>query len=235
MINAGSFSRLDIFESCPKRAELAFVHKIKEPDRDPLPAGREYPNDRGERVHKQSEDYVKGVLDAPPLEMKPFAAELKRLRELHEEGQAIAEEMWCFDDGWSSVPWNAWNQTRMRIKTDATVFLGERAVVIIDYKTGRRFGNEVKHAQQLQLYGIGAVMKYPDIEEVTCELWYPDQDELISMDFKRKHALNFVRHWNDRLQKMLTATKFPARPNKNTCKWCPYAPWNTGHCDKGVR
>jgi hypothetical protein len=37
MIKAGSFSRLDTFETCALRAKLAFVDKIPEPDRGPPP------------------------------------------------------------------------------------------------------------------------------------------------------------------------------------------------------
>jgi len=234
VITAGSFSRLDVFETCKRRAKIAFVDRIKEPTRPPRADGKEHPNDRGERVHVHLDDFVKGVRDAPPQEVSTFKHEAYRIRELYQEGRVHAEQMWCYDDAWVPVDDRDFANTKMRIKTDATVFAAEDHVVIVDYKTGKRYGNEMKHAQQLQLYGIGAVMRYDQVQYVTAELWYLDQDELVSMKFERKHAVKFLNPWNQRLDKMFTEKKFPATPSRDNCRWCPYGPKGTGHCPDGI-
>lgn len=234
MITAGSFSRLDVFESCKRRAKLAFVDRVKEPDRPPLPNGKEYANDRGDRVHNELDAYVKGQRAAPPREVGTFGEEVDRIRALYEEGRVSAEQMWCYDDAWINVDERDFANIRMRIKTDVTVFVDPETVIIIDYKTGRRFGNELKHAQQLQLYGIGAVMRYAEVKYVTAELWYLDQDELVSQRFERRHAVRLLNGWNQRLDKMFNETQFPASPSRENCKWCPYGPRGTGHCREGV-
>jgi RecB family exonuclease len=234
MIKAGSFSRLDVFETCKRRAKLAFVDRIKEPERPPLPNGKEYPNDRGERVHNELDMFVKGSLAAPPKEASEFAEEAFKIRELYQEGRVSAEQMWCFDDAWQPVDDRDFYNTAMRIKTDVTVFASPDHVIIIDYKTGRRFGNELKHAQQLQLYGVGAVLRYEQIEYVTAELWYLDQNELVTQKFERRHALKFLSAWNQRLERMFDETQFPPAPSRENCKWCPYGPRGTGHCPDGV-
>jgi hypothetical protein len=234
MIKAGSFSRLDVFESCKRRAKLAYVDRIKEPDRPPLPNGKEYPNDRGERVHVHLDEYVKGQRPEPPVEASKFAEEAAKIRELYAEGRVSAEQMWCYDDAWQTVDERDFYNIAMRIKTDVTVFASPDHVIIIDYKTGRRFGNEMKHAQQLQLYGVGAVMRYPQVDYVTAELWYLDQDELVSQRFERRHAMKFLNGWNTRLERMFDERDFPATPSRDNCKWCPYGPRGTGHCRDGI-
>ena len=97
-IKAGSFSRIDVFETCPLRAKLAFIDKIPEPDRGPPPKSKdEWPNDRGQRIHEHADRYVKG-LEADQLpEMAKFKVEFERMRALFAEGKVLAEEMWCYD------------------------------------------------------------------------------------------------------------------------------------------
>jgi CRISPR/Cas system-associated exonuclease Cas4 (RecB family) len=234
MIKAGSFSRLDVFETCKRRAHIAFVQRVKEPVRPPLPNGKEYPNDRGERVHNELDAYVKGDSTKFPSEAEEFREEVEKIRALHQEGRVSAEQMWCYDDAWVPVADDDWNNTAMRIKTDVTVFAEPDHVIIVDYKTGRRYGNELKHAQQLQLYGIGAAMRYEKVNYITAELWYLDQEELVSQHFERRHAVRLLAAWNTRLQKMFEERKFPATPSRENCKWCPYGPRGTGHCKDGV-
>lgn len=234
MIRAGSFSRIDDFESCKKRAELKYVHKIPEPDRGPPPNGKEWANDRGSRIHDEAERYVKGEADTIPIEAKDFATELQRAREFYANEDAVTEEMWCYTDSWEACDSRDFANTVFRIKTDLTVFRSEVELTIVDYKTGRRFGNEAKHAQQLILYAVGAALLYPAVEHIITELWYFDQNELVDMQFTREQALRFLKGWNDRNRTMLECTEFPANPSKQTCKWCPYGPRGTGHCAQGV-
>lgn len=233
MINAGSFSRLDIFETCKKRAELQYIHKIPEPDRGKAPKG-EWANDRGTRVHDEVEAYLKGERKTIPVEAMRFQAEIEAAKRIHSDGNAITEEMWCYNDAWVPCKWNDWDEIAFRIKTDLTVFLSPREAVIIDYKTGRRFGNESKHAQQLQLYAVGATLRYPKLEHITSELWYFDQDELVSMEFTAEQAKRFFKGWNDRNLAMLSCVDFPPTPSKSNCRWCPYTSRGTGHCAQGV-
>ena len=65
--------------------------------------------------------------------------------------------------------------------------------VVIDYKTGKRWGNEVKHAQQTQLYALGTALRYDEIQNVYTELWYLDLDELVSMSMTRSQALTILQ------------------------------------------
>ena len=235
MIKAGSFSRLDVFESCALRAKLAFIDKIPEPER-PLPPGKtEHANDRGSRIHEHADRYVKGLEPEQLPEMGKFKVEFERMRALFAEGKVLAEEMWCYDLNWAVCGDRDWDATKFRIKTDATVWLTDDTIVVTDYKTGKRWGNEVKHAQQAQLYALGAALRYDEIQQIHTELWYLDLDEMIPMTMRRDQALRFFKNWDERNRKMMECTDFAPRPSREACKWCPYGPKKSGHCTVGIQ
>ena len=127
------------------------------------------------------------------------------------------------------------------MKLDALVFLSPYEAVAIDYKTGKIFGNEVKHGEQLQLYQLATFLRHPELEMVHTELWYVDHDEMTQRSFTRSHGLRFKAAWDRRGTDITSLTDFPPNPNKWSCQYCPYgAPENgftngTGHCKAGRR
>ena len=130
---------------------------------------------------------------------------------------------------------HAWVSPWFRLKLDALVFLSPTEAVAIDYKTGRKFGNEVKHAEQLQLYQLVTFLRYPELEIITTELWYLDQDEITSTPFTRFQGLRFRQRFDSRGKALTTCTEFPPNANLFSCKWCQYGPWGSGHCQVGVQ
>lgn len=232
-IKASSFSRLKIYEQCGHRARLAYIDRIKEPVQPPLPDGQEYPNDRGTRVHEQAEAYVQGKGPLIP-ELEAFKIEFKTLQEMYAHGKVETEQMWLFDDAWRVLPDNDPFSKKiwLRIKCDAVVWRSDEELVIIDYKTGKRFGKEVEHAEQCQLYQLSAFIRYPAVKKVATELWYTDQDELVSIQYNRTQGTRYMESWNERLIRMTTDEELVAKPNIYACKWCPY---KTGEVRKGIK
>lgn len=240
-ITAGSFSRIQVFESCPKRAELAYIQRVPEPERPPLPAGKEYPNDRGTRVHDSAEDFVRGKTNKLVPELLNFEDELTNLRNIfaQDPSRLVMEDMWTFDDTWTPCDPNDYQSIWLRIKLDVCLFSSQGAkAYVIDYKTGKRYGNEIKHAEQTQLYALATAIRYPEVEEIITELWYTDQDEIAEMHFTREQALKFLKNWNNKMLRMTQAIEFPAKPNMYSCRYCPFkegligkfGPEGTGHC-----
>lgn len=230
-IRSWSFSRLMDFEACPYRAKLKIIDKIPEPER-PLPPGKtEHANDRGSRIHLECELFVqdKGPL---PAEMKYFDAELKSLRDRYKKGQVSIEGEWGFNKDWQPVDWKlAW----LRVKLDVCATLTPQHVAVIDYKTGKRFGNEIKHGEQLQMYALAVFLRYPQVEHVTAELWYPDVNDLASLDIVRPVGMRFLKPFDKRGRKMTECTDFKPNPNMHSCKYCPYHPARgSGDCTYGV-
>lgn len=232
-ISSWSHTKLVLFQTCKRAAYLKYDQRIPEPER-PLPPGKtEHANDRGTRVHEDCERFVRGEQDDVCQEAANyFATELCLLRELYKEGRVSIEGEWGMDRNWEPTEWrSAW----LRLKLDAIVFHSETEATAIDYKTGRKFGNEVKHAEQLQLYQLVTFLRYPKLEKVTTELWYLDQDEVTRQTFTRAQGLRFKSNFDRRGLELTNATEFPPNPNVFSCKWCMYGPWGTGHCEVGVQ
>lgn len=231
-IKSWSFSRLTDFEECKFRAFLKYVKRVPEPER-PLPPGKtEHANDRGTRIHQLAEDFVSGKLkgETPPHELNKFMAEFLHMRNLYADGKVSLEGNWGYDRDWAPTDWNkAWH----RSKLDSIVHTSTHSAVVIDYKTGRKFGNEFKHGQQVQMYALDTALRFPDIEEIETELWYLDQDEITRMKFTRRQALQFKHNFERRGNAITTATEFPASPNIHVCKWCSYA--ESGDCKSSVK
>jgi RecB family exonuclease len=230
-ITSWSFSKLQDFEKCKFLCYLKHDAKVPEPERALRPGQTEHPNDRGSRVHDAAEHFVDGTGPLIP-ELRKFELEFNKLRSLYDKQVVELEGEWGMDDGWEIAPWRtAW----LRLKLDALVHTGPYSAVVIDYKTGKKFGNEVKHAQQLQLYALVTFLRYPYLEEVTAELWYTDVDDITTQTFTRDQSLRFKQSFDKRGRALTTATAWPPNANKFTCQWCLYGPEHSGHCSVGVR
>ncbi len=233
MIRTWSYSRLAIFEACRYRAKLAYVDKIPEPPR-PLPPGKtEHANDRGTRIHEAAELFVRGGVEMVH-ELKNFKAEFEMLRTYYKEGRVSLEGDWAFNKQWLPVAPRS-EDVWVRMKLDALVFITNEEAIVIDYKTGRKDGNEVKHGEQGQLYQLGTFLRYPKLKKLTVEFWYLDKDDISRMTYTREQGLRLLQSFEKRGSNITDATTFPERPNAFSCKWCPYGPAGTAHCKVGIQ
>lgn len=222
-ISTWSFSALGIFEQCKYRSKLSRLDKV--PDLQPKTAA-----DRGTAIHQEAEDYVLGK-SGFTQNLRFFKDDLTALAAHAVAGRVVCEQEWGYSLDWEVAPWkSAW----LRLKCDAVCFLEPDHCVVVDYKTGKRFGNEVKHAEQLQLYAVCALLRYPEVQRVTCELWYFDQNELASFTMKRSQMKKYMQLFDKRGVAMTTETEFKPNPNIYSCKWCSYAPHKQGDCAYGV-
>lgn len=215
-INSWSFSRLQDYETCALRAKLSIIDKIPHPEQPNSPA------ERGNKVHDGLEKFVfKGGKDIPP-EAHHFEQEIIQLKDLQRLKKAEGEQMWCFDKDWIPVDEKDYDRIWVRIKLDALAWLSASKVVPIDYKTGKRDGNEVKHGQQLQVYSIATFLKFPQVEEAVTELWYLDKDILTKLRYRRDQALRHLPHWTERGIRMTTDKVFKPNPSTWNCSYCPH-------------
>lgn len=225
-----SYSKLLDFEQCPYRYKLKHVDRVPEQKSEAA--------DRGTAIHTMAETFVKASKKAatsPPVpqELNKFAPEFQALRDKHAQGLVSLEGEWGFDTNWLPAPYKtAW----LRMKADAVVCDKPSAptqAIVIDFKTGRKFGNEVKHGEQVQLYALATAIRHPTITTLKVELWYLDKDELTSVDYTRSQALSFLKPFDKRAQKIEQAGKadiFKPNPSVFTCKWCPYSQDKGGQC-----
>lgn len=225
MINAGSYSRLKDFKECALRAKFKYVDKIPEPDRGDPPKGKaEWPNDRGSRMHDAAEAFVRGNEDELIWELQNFSTELYQARALYAQGKATTEEMWCFDNKWKPVKETNYKSTWFRVKADLTFQITPTHHAVVDYKSGKRWGNEIAHEQQKQTYAIGMFLRNPKLQKVTTELWYLDlpTEDIYPSVMIRAQAMALLKNLDARMKKMTSTVAFPPSPDKRTCRFCPY-------------
>lgn len=251
-IEAVSFSRLDVYENCPKDAQFRYCKRIPEPERsaphkrcpkNEVTGELEWHNDRGTRLHEGMDKFVRGIKQNYDPELKCLDVEMTNARVAFEQGMVLTEQMWCYKGDWEPTVWNDWDNTNMRVKLDLFwVLEGTLAepieAVLVDLKSGKIFGNEGKHAQQVQLYALGSFKKFPTLESVYGELWYCDHDKIKPTEYTRQQALGFQRDWDDRFEVCKSDVIFEARPSESHCKYCSYKAkedGGTGDCEDAYR
>jgi len=223
-IKAWSFSTLTKFEECPYRVYLNKVEKIPEPSGSAA--------DRGTAIHTLAEDYVQGHIGELPDELSKYTESFKQLRKDYEDGKVEVEGDWAFSQSWEPTGWAVPN-TWARIKLDAFVTEDETSGRAIDYKTGKKWNNELKHGTQLMTYAIASFMRFPKLQYCETELWYLDQNHGPTIQaYTREQALMFWPKLNKRALTMTSCTDFEPKPSRQNCKWCHYA--KDGSCEWGV-
>lgn len=220
-----SYSALKVFEECPYRTYISRVKKIQEPSGAAA--------ERGTMIHEEAEHYVEGTLGELPPTLAKFKSEFEELRALYIDAKVELEGEWGFNLDWAPVGWME-PATWARIKLDALVHEDETSARVIDYKTGKKFGNEIGHAQQCLLYAIATFFRYPHLDYVQTELWYLDQGETTKKSFTREEAMTFAPGFHRRAIAMTTCDDFSPTPSKNSCKWCSYRKGEFPECTWGV-
>ena len=201
MKKSWSFSSLLNYEKCPHTQTFPYKERNSEHAA------------RGIEIHTSIERYLLGETTECPFPNLPF----DRLQD--GKGDLAVEEKWGFDRDWEPTDYkSAW----LRIKAD-TAKATTDLVTVIDYKSGKRQNNEIKHGQQTLLYMIGAACRYPTVDRFTSELWYVDIDLVYpSQEYTRDQLMKTKDRWNKRGIVMTSATTFPPKPSRSNCKYCDF-------------
>lgn len=228
LVPAWSFSTLEKFEQCAYQIYIGKVKKIPEQQGEAAA--------RGETIHKAAEDYVAGKRADMIPELAKYSEHIEDLKALFSEGKVEQEGEWAFTIDWEKTGWmspDCW----ARVKLDAFVQVSPTECRVIDFKTGKKFGNELKHGQQGLLYAIAAFMRDPALEFATVEFWYTDQklSDMTKKTYTRQQALMFMPDFHRRGVKMTTEVNFDPNPSKMNCLWCPYKKGDVPECRWGVK
>jgi len=217
-------------EKCPYISYLQNVLKAPRPKIDP--EDETHPLNRGRITHDEAEQYVRGNMPMTKG-LKHFKDDFEFLAERHMEGEVILEEDWAYTTGWEFTGWMA-DDTWNRMKLDAMHRLDTHSARVIDYKTGKKYRNEIKHMQQGQLYMVGAFLKFPELETVQTEFWYLDlpNSNVTKKIYQRKNYLQYLQKFTERALDMTQTTDFKPKPSKHSCMWCDFGTnKGTGACE----
>lgn len=126
-----SISKLFMYEQCPMRFRLKYIERMPEP---PQPA--DSPLERGNRIHKHLERYVKGEENSlAGIEAKGIGSldpAITQLRELYGAGMATSEEDWWFDQDWNECARSSvwlWSKLDFSVRDES-----QGLVITGDYK-----------------------------------------------------------------------------------------------------
>lgn len=229
MIKNWSFSSLQVYEKCPLQAKLKYVDRIPEP--------KSKFSERGTAIHDSAEAFVRGDVKELIPELSCYAEELHTLRDLYAQGRVIVEQEWAHTKNWDQTDWRA-EDAWLRLKLDFLVLMPDEITgMVVDLKSGKKHGNEIKHAQQGQLYTGCTFIRHPKLKRIITEFWYSDQDDITQVVYTPQQAAKFLADFDRRGRAMTEAKQFAAKPSIFSCKWCPYRPEDaggTGDCKFGV-
>lgn len=200
-----SFSSLELYEKCPQWWKRKYIDRMKEPPREAGPA------ERGTELHNCMENffYAKAPLPENLTYMQPKVDAWKAQK-------AIAEEEWGFDRDWKITPWaTAW----LRMKLDVAV---PSIGMVIDYKSGKKDGNEVKHARQGLLYAVGTQIRYPELDKVTVRFEYLDHQKTSERVWRLPQLIAAKETFNRQALQIEADTEHRPNPQKWKCMYCPF-------------
>jgi len=212
-LTSWSYSRYSCYTQCPAKAKYKFIDKLAEPGSPAM--------DRGDTIHKMAEAYTKGYLPKLPTELSKFSDEFKELR----SAKPIVEETWAFTSDWNETTWNNWAECAVRIKVDAACVDGSE-LYIIDHKTGKK---REGYTEQLDLYALAGMLKFPHVKIVTTQLWYLDSGEQVCAEYYADDRKKLQAGWDKKVKPLLTDIKFNPKPT-NACTFCHFRKSNGGPC-----
>lgn len=214
---AWSYSRLNNYETCPKKFFHSSVRK------DVIEAESEAMR-YGKLVHKALE--LRVSKDKPmPLNLRYLDKYAKLIAE--SKGEKLTEQQLAIDNNFSPCGWFD-KKTWCRAILDLAIINGTHAVVI-DYKTGKISSDFT----QLRLAGVLLMLHMPELQTVDLSYLWTKDKKITKYDegpLTRDDIKTVVTELMPRIKKYERAHRmesFPARPGflcKNWChiKTCPY-------------
>lgn len=204
-MQAWTYSRLESFETCPKK----FYHlSVAKDHSDPPTEATKW----GERVHKAMEDRI--TIGTPlPEGMTQWESIADKIASL--PGEKYAETKLAIDRGFQPTEWKAaWS----RGIADLLVTYNNTAVVL-DYKTGKR-----KPSEQLALYAAYTFAYHPTVDKVTTGFVWLKEKKIDKEQFERKDIPEIWQALLPKVRKLESAYErdaWPAKPSGLCRGWCP--------------
>jgi CRISPR/Cas system-associated exonuclease Cas4 (RecB family) len=225
-IPSWSFSNLMDYEACPHRAWHKSINKSPRPP---------YEENRGTNLHTRIENFFSGTHDAFP-DISPYARdEIYSYRELSRLPHYTynIELQYSIGIDWEHCdPKNAWGKAIVDLEYECEN--NPDHLSIVDWKSGKIEGNEVKHIMQGQLYSLVACTTRPNLNAITVEFLYLDEGRTRRNLYKRDQILKWQPKWHERAKTMTGALTFPPKANKANCRFCMFGPQGSDVCEYGI-
>lgn len=216
-LTSWSYSRYNDWRTCPLKAKLKHIDKLKEPGSAAM--------DRGNQIHKDAEAYIKGLKPRLAPELALFKDEFKMLKAMYKKKSLpmVVEDNWAFKSDWTETQWNDWVGCWVRIKLDCAHYTEPGYMLVTDWKSGKPNSYKtMEYMEQLELYALAALLLRPELEHVQVRIGWTDAGLMYPEEplvYTPKDVKALMKAWNGRVKPMMTDTKFVPKPNNN-CRWC---------------
>ena len=207
-VTSWSYSAYSLYSQCPLKYKLVKIDKLKEPPSPHL--------ERGNKIHKEMEHYLVGKLPEVPASGEKFADLLPDLRAMDP----------YVEQDWSRTQWRDWKNCWLRVKTDVCIDYGDGSGLILDFKTGKRYDENV---DQVELFSLAAMHVHPKVNNWDIRLWYLDSGDEVTFVRNRSTKDRIKHEWLERIGPMFADETFAPRPNK-FCRFCHFRKSNGGPC-----
>jgi RecB family exonuclease len=196
---------------------------------------------RGTAIHKQAEEFVKGISVAMDVSLKNAKKLLRTLRTAARAGKVQTELDLVVNRAWRPVQkfsHDAWG----RFKIDILHIKSKTTARVIDWKTGgvdkktKEVRDDAKYEGQLSAYATVVASVFPAQKEVTAALVFLDAPEGANIVEKPQGTVRagadlkaHQESWEKRVLPMFSDETFAPSPNY-TCRWCPFCKGRGGPC-----
>lgn len=223
-----SWSMLGVYRTCHLWAKFKYLDRLPEPPRE-----KEDARDRGTARHSMAEEFILADNAPFPAPLIKFEGPLTDVRDIRKNhlGTVQLEQEFFLDQFWK--PTDKANRWLVVIPDIKVVVPGEINLTI-DNKTGKKYGNEMKHYGQTELYSIVSMILDPGYESYEAELWYLDIPDTWQISFRPDKLEKAQAKIDAEVNKMMEDKYFRPSPSKMNCRYCPYGPRGTGDCPVGV-
>jgi len=213
--NRHSYSSWALYHKCPYAYKCRYILKIETPEH---PASK-----RGSALHKEGEDYMNGeIAELESKEWEAFKPKLDQRKDLSPQPEIKI----AFDKEWNHCEWNA-KTAWVRMVLDLLV-PGD-SIETVDYKTGKIYET---HRDQSDLYSLGSMLKYPEVEEHTVSFWYLDQKVIHNYRYSTKESDKLKSVWTRRFTQVEKDNLYAPKPGV-ACRWCNFSKKKGGPCLAG--
>jgi RecB family exonuclease len=185
---------------------------------------------RGDRIHKELAAWMggTGTVSEDCAKFDRLLKSLYALRWGADVPDIQTEQQWGFKENWTPTGWFA-KDTWLRSILDVCVVYPDDTADVVDYKTGKQYDD---NCDQMELFGLSVLCRYPAVSHVNTRLWYLDTGNEVIDQFTRADAEPLKAKWNARAAQMLGDETWIAKPN-DKCKWCPLRRSAGGTCKFG--
>lgn len=212
-----SYSALSTYNECAAKYYYSYI------ENRPWPSSAAMM--RGTRLHKDAEDFMIEPSMPVPYELRKIGQTLEGLR----AKSARPEVTWLVNKDWQPVE----DQSHAWVKAIVDVHhVEDNVLYCYDYKSGQQYPS---HRDQLELYSILGLLKYPYIDRAESGAIYIDGGFTGSEgSIIRPMLPKLIEKWDGQAKRMEADQDFIASPG-SACRWCPYATSKGGPCGESAK